>query len=181
MNTATGRTESLEDFQRTKTFAAAPDAVFSALTDIDALTGWWTPAGGGADAGETLRFLMGDQEVVMRVDEADRPSRVRWSVLVCEAAPDWVGTSITFDLEPVGAGTELRFRHHGLNPRPRVLRDLPRRVDALPRQPRRLRRPGRRQPEPARRRRAVRRLARRARRPLSKHGRRRSRSARKHR
>ena len=117
MNTATTTTTpTTEDFHSTKTLAAAPDTVFSALTDIDALTGWWTPAGGGAAAGETLRFLMGDQEVVMRVDEADRPSRVRWSVLVCEAAPDWVGTSITFDIEPGDAGTELRFHHHGLNP-----------------------------------------------------------------
>lgn len=112
----TTRTTTTDDFRSTKTFAAAPDPVFSAVTDIDALTGWWTPAAGGAAAGETLRFLMGDLEVVMQVDEADRPSRVRWSVLVCEAAPDWVGTSITFDLEPVGAGTELRFHHHGLNP-----------------------------------------------------------------
>ena len=105
-----------DDFRSTKIFAAAPDAVFSALTDVEALTGWWTPAAGGANAGETLRFLMGDTEAVMRVDEADRPSRVCWSVLVCEVAPDWVGTSITFDLEQVGAGTELRFQHHGLNP-----------------------------------------------------------------
>ena len=112
------QTTTTDDFRSTKTFAAPPDVVFSALIDIEALTGWWTPAGGGAGAGETLRFLMGDQEVVMRVEEADRPSRVRWSVLVCEAAPDWVGTSITFDLGPVGTGTgtELRFHHHGLNP-----------------------------------------------------------------
>jgi hypothetical protein len=47
-----------------------------------------------ADVGETLRFLMGDQEVVMRVEEAGRPSRVCWSVLVCEPAPDWVGDTI---------------------------------------------------------------------------------------
>jgi uncharacterized protein YndB with AHSA1/START domain len=105
-----------DDFCSTKTFDAAPDAVFAALTDIDALTGWWTPAGGGAGAGETLRFLMGDQEVVMRVEEANRPSRVRWSVLVCEPAPDWVGTSITFDIEQAGAGAVLHFQHHGLNP-----------------------------------------------------------------
>jgi uncharacterized protein YndB with AHSA1/START domain len=105
-----------QDFRSTKIFAAAPDAVFAALTDVDALTGWWTPAGGGADAGETLRFLMGDREVVMRVEEADRPARVRWDVLVCEAATDWVGTTITFDLAPAGDGTELRFQHHGLNP-----------------------------------------------------------------
>ncbi len=105
-----------DDFRATKTFLSTPDAVFSALTDIDALTGWWTPAGGSAEAGGTLRFLMGDQEVVMRVEETDRPSRVRWSVLVCEPARDWEGTSITFDLEAVRAGTELRFEHHGLNP-----------------------------------------------------------------
>jgi len=105
-----------DDFRSTKTFASAPDAVFSALTDIDALTDWWSPAAGGAAAGQTLRFLMGDQEVVMRVDEADPTSRVRWSVLVCEPATDWVGTSIIFDLEPIGAGTELRFHHDGLNP-----------------------------------------------------------------
>ena len=105
-----------DDFRATKSFAAAPDAVFSALTDIDGLTGWWTAAAGGTDAGETLRFLFGDTEVVMRVEEANRASRVRWNVLACEAAPDWEGTAITFDLEPVGSGTALRFQHHGLNP-----------------------------------------------------------------
>ncbi|HEX7443605.1 MAG TPA: SRPBCC domain-containing protein [Acidimicrobiales bacterium] len=109
-------TTTTDDFRSTKTFAAGPDAVYSALTDVDALTGWWTPAGGDATAGGTLRFLMGDQQVVMRVEQAGRPSRVRWDVLVCEPAPDWVGTSITYDLESVDAGTELRFQHHGLNP-----------------------------------------------------------------
>jgi uncharacterized protein YndB with AHSA1/START domain len=113
----TTTTATTDDFRATKTFASVPDAVFSALTDIDALTGWWTPAAGGAHAGGTLRFLMGDQEVVVRVDRADRPSRVRWDVLVCEPAPDWVGTSIIFDLEPVGAGTDLHFVHQGLTPR----------------------------------------------------------------
>jgi uncharacterized protein YndB with AHSA1/START domain len=105
-----------DDFRSTKTFAAGPDRVFSALTDIDALTSWWNPAAGGADTGETLRFLMGDREVVMQVEEATRPSRVRWNVSVCEPERDWVGTWITFDLEPAGTGTELRFQHHGLNP-----------------------------------------------------------------
>jgi uncharacterized protein YndB with AHSA1/START domain len=105
-----------EDFRSTKNFAAAPDVIFSALTNIDALTDWWAPAAGGAVAGETLRFLMGDSEVVMYVEEAVRPSHVRWNVLVCEPASDWVGTSITFDIESVDTGSELHFRHHGLNP-----------------------------------------------------------------
>jgi uncharacterized protein YndB with AHSA1/START domain len=114
--TPTSTPTTADDFRSTKTFAAAPDAVFSALTDVDGLTAWWTPAAGGAGAGDTLRFLMGERQVVMQVEEAARPSRVRWSVLVCEPAPDWVGTSITFDLQPTGTGTELLFHHHGLNP-----------------------------------------------------------------
>ena len=105
-----------DDFRATKAFSSTPDAVFSALTDVDAITGWWTPAAGGAAAGETLRFLFGDQEFVARVGEATRPSQVRWDVLVCEPVPDWVGTSVIFDLEPAGTGTELRFRHRGLSP-----------------------------------------------------------------
>jgi uncharacterized protein YndB with AHSA1/START domain len=110
-------TTTTDDFRSTKTFAAKPDTVFSALTDIDALSGWWTPAGGSAETGDTLRFLMGTEEVVMRVDEADRPSRVSWNVLVCEPVPDWVGTTITFELSASPSGTELRFNHQGLNPR----------------------------------------------------------------
>jgi uncharacterized protein YndB with AHSA1/START domain len=113
VNTPTATTE---DFRATKTFTAAPDAVNAALTDVDALTAWWAPAGGGADAGETLRFLMGYQEVVMGVEQAVRPSRVRWNVLDCEAAHDWDGTSIAFELEPAGTGTVLRFHHVGLHP-----------------------------------------------------------------
>ena len=105
-----------EDFQAMKTFTSHPGTVFSALTDIDALTSWWVPAAGGADAGETLRFLFGNGELVLLVGEADRSIRVRWDVLACEPVPDWVGTSIFFDLVPAGTGTELHFRHQGLNP-----------------------------------------------------------------
>jgi uncharacterized protein YndB with AHSA1/START domain len=105
-----------EDFQATKTFISDPDRVFSALTDIDALTGWWVPAAGGAGAGETLRFLFGNGELVLLVGEAARPHRVRWDVLDCEPVADWVGTAITFDLVAAGSGTELRFHHQGLNP-----------------------------------------------------------------
>jgi uncharacterized protein YndB with AHSA1/START domain len=106
-----------EDFRAAKAFCSDPSAVFAALTDVDALTAWWTPAAGGAATGDTLRFLMGDSEVVMHVDEAAEPSTVRWSVLVCEPEEDWVGTSISYEIAPSGSGSELSFRHHGLTPR----------------------------------------------------------------
>jgi uncharacterized protein YndB with AHSA1/START domain len=107
---------SIDNFQTTKAFTSDPEAVFAALTDIDALTGWWVPAAGGTSAGETLRFLFGNGELVLFVAEADKPNRVRWDVLACDPVADWVGTTITFDLVLAGTGTELHFEHQGLNP-----------------------------------------------------------------
>ncbi len=98
-----------------KTSPPLPTRCSARSSDIDALTGWWTPAAGGADAGETLRFLFGDSELVVRVAQADRPSRIRWDVLDCGPAPEWVATAIIFEVTAVGTGSELHFRHEGLN------------------------------------------------------------------
>ncbi len=60
-------------------------------------------------------FTFGTQHVLMRLDDAQRPSRVQWTVLVSEPLPDWVGTSISFDITSTETGgTSLRFRHIGL-------------------------------------------------------------------
>lgn len=41
------------------------------------LTAWWTNASGSGLAGGELRFMFGDDALVIRVDEAERPSAVR--------------------------------------------------------------------------------------------------------
>jgi uncharacterized protein YndB with AHSA1/START domain len=104
-------------YQSTKTFQAAPGAVFDALTSADAITTWWAPTTGSGVAGGEITQMFDGQEVRIRVDETDQPARVCWTVLVSEPLPDWAGTTITFDIAPAAdGGTVLHFTHHGLTP-----------------------------------------------------------------
>jgi hypothetical protein len=50
------------------------------------------------------------------VDEATRPTTVRWTVTDCPFLPDWIGTRPAFTITPIDRETtELRFHHQGLN------------------------------------------------------------------
>jgi uncharacterized protein YndB with AHSA1/START domain len=110
-------TTDIAGYQATKTFESAPGAVFDALTSVGAIASWWAPATGSGAAGGEITLMFGGQEVRIRVDEAGRPARVCWSVLVSEPLPDWAGTTITFGIAPAGdGGAVLHFTHHGLTP-----------------------------------------------------------------
>jgi uncharacterized protein YndB with AHSA1/START domain len=106
-----------EDYQRTIRVQASPDALFDALTTVAGLAAWWNPATGSGETGGELRFMMNAPEpLVIHVDEATRPTSVRWTVADCPFLPDWIGTRPSFTIAPVDSSTsELRFRHHGLN------------------------------------------------------------------
>ena len=114
------------DYQKTIRVKASPDAVFDALTTVSGLTAWWSRATGSGDAGGELRFFMNVPEpCVMHVDEATRPTSVRWTVTECSFLSDWVGTRPAFTITAAEAGAEaaggageveLHFRHHGLTP-----------------------------------------------------------------
>jgi uncharacterized protein YndB with AHSA1/START domain len=105
------------DYDTTIRVKTPPDAVFDALTTVTGLGAWWNPAtGSGATDGE-LRFVMNAPDpLVIHVDEATRPTTVRWTVTDCPFLPDWIGTRPTFVITPGDADTsELHFRHEGLN------------------------------------------------------------------
>jgi uncharacterized protein YndB with AHSA1/START domain len=105
------------DFASTVSLSASADVVFDALTTPSALTAWWTNASGSGLAGGELRFMFGDDALVIRVDEAERPSAVRWTALVSEPLPDWEATTISFDVSPnQNGGSRLDFRHTGMTP-----------------------------------------------------------------
>src|SRR5450759_662125 len=107
------------DFESAVTLTSPPAAVFDALTTTAGLSGWWCPSvsGSGLQGGE-LTFLFGNDPLVMRVDAAARPSAVRWTALAFEPLPDWVGTTISFDVTPAeNGGSRVRFRHTGMTPR----------------------------------------------------------------
>jgi uncharacterized protein YndB with AHSA1/START domain len=114
------RTEQLSapaDYQATIQVKASPAALFDALTTASGLAAWWNPATGSGEAGGELRFIMNAPEpLVIHVDEATKPTSVRWTVVDCPFLPDWVGTRPTFTITSVDAATcELHFHHHGLH------------------------------------------------------------------
>ena len=105
----------MSDYQKTIHVNAGPEALFDALTTLPGLAAWWTRATGSGETGGELRFFFDPPEpCVMRVDEASRPTTVRWTVTGCDFLPDWVGTRPTFTITAADGGAELQFRHHGL-------------------------------------------------------------------
>ena len=118
MTTATNRPdnpEAIEDFRRTKTFTSSPEAVLEALGTTAGIEGWWGSTSGSAGEGGTFEVGFGsDRSIVIEAAAVDA-RRVEWKVERAPHTPEWDGTTIVFELGPAGAGTELRFCHHGLN------------------------------------------------------------------
>ena len=115
---ATGQVAYARDsFQSTKSIAASPEAVLAALRSPEAIAAWWGTSEGSADDGGTLvvSFQNGLQRIVMAVQPASE-GRVVWAVRAAPLTPDWVGTTIYFDVVESGDGAMLYFRHEGLTP-----------------------------------------------------------------
>ena len=152
MTTATDRTETSEDFESTKTFSAPPEKVLAALRSVEGITDWWGPTTGSAQMGGTFEVSFQDhkQVIVLHV-EATEEGRVVWTVKETPLTPEWVGTTIVFDLAAAGDAADTAFPPPRPHPAARVLRHVPRRLDALPGQPGLLRGHGRGAAQPERR------------------------------
>jgi uncharacterized protein YndB with AHSA1/START domain len=114
-------TSPITDYQKTIRVQAPPEALFDALTTAAGLSAWWTAAAGSGETGGELRFSMSAPDPLrIHVDEATRPTSVRWTVAECSFEPDWVGTQPTFSITPIEGTSsdrevsQLEFRHHGL-------------------------------------------------------------------
>ncbi len=97
------------------TITATPDAVYRAITEQEGLARWWTPeAEARPEVGAVAAFAFtggpaGRFVIKMEIASLDPGHRVAWRVR--EAAPDWAGTRVTWDLTAVGNGTKVRFGH----------------------------------------------------------------------
>lgn len=92
----------------------APAAkVYEALTTQEGLAGWWTPeTTAKPETGSVARFAFGpDYFKEMRIEELEPASRVKWTCI--KGYEDWLGTEITFELQPHEKGTVLLFHHDG--------------------------------------------------------------------
>jgi uncharacterized protein YndB with AHSA1/START domain len=94
--------------------AAPPAEVYESFTTLDGLQAWWTrTTTGDPTLGGQLSFFFGsaDPAAVMEVTDLDVDRHVGWRCVA--GADEWIGTAVTFDLEPVGDQTVLRFAHAG--------------------------------------------------------------------
>jgi uncharacterized protein YndB with AHSA1/START domain len=117
MTSTEQRSATSADYQTTIRVNASPDAIFDALTTVTGLAAWWNSATGSGETGGELRFIMNAPEpLVIHVDEATRPTSVRWTVTECPFLPDWIGTRPTFTITSVDGDTsELHFHHQELS------------------------------------------------------------------
>lgn len=92
-------------------------AVYDAVATRQGVAGWWTEETSGAgEVGGTLtaRFAAGGAEIgrmVMKVLELRPGAGVLWRVL--EGPPEWIGTTIRFDLAQEGDQCIVLFTHAG--------------------------------------------------------------------
>ena len=89
---------------------AAPEKVFNALTTQDGLSGWWTKqTTAKPEVGFVNIFVFGQFRNEMKVTRLDPNKKVEWKCV--NSIDEWVGTTISFELEEKPKGTLLRFMH----------------------------------------------------------------------
>jgi uncharacterized protein YndB with AHSA1/START domain len=86
--------------------------VYTALTTVDGLAGWWTEdTDGEGEEGGVLRFRFEPGGFDMKVLETEPIERVLWEVV--DGPEEWMGTRIRFDLEQQDEFTIVLFSHTG--------------------------------------------------------------------
>ncbi|WP_057936382.1 SRPBCC family protein [Algoriphagus resistens] len=89
------------------------EKIFEALTTQEGLAGWWTPDTiAKPELGSISRFTFEDGYFKeMEIIELKPYSKVKWRCI--KGYEDWVGTEVSFELEPHRLGAVLLFHHDG--------------------------------------------------------------------
>ena len=106
-------TEQTKSIYHRLLIAAPVEKVYWAITTQEGLAGWWTPDTiAKPEVGSILRFGFGpDYFKEIEVTELKPYSLVKWRCI--KAFEDWIGTTLTFELQPHEKGCVLLFHHDG--------------------------------------------------------------------
>jgi uncharacterized protein YndB with AHSA1/START domain len=90
---------------------APPQKVYQALTTQEGLASWWTDETKARPEIDSIaEFKFGDRfHNKMRITKLEADKLVQWECLL--GHQEWVGTFLSFKLEGVESGTNLRFCH----------------------------------------------------------------------
>ncbi len=107
----------MPDIMHRLTISAPCKNVFAAITTAEGVHNWWTrDADLESRPGGIGEFHFGhygpEHTHRVRVIEVHEGCRLTWEVL-SSFLPAWTGTTISFDLQPDGEATILRFAHRG--------------------------------------------------------------------
>jgi uncharacterized protein YndB with AHSA1/START domain len=92
---------------------APVEKVYEALTTQKGLSGWWTPeTTAKPEAGSIVRFAFGPNYFKeMKIEELQPNKKVKW--ICINGYEDWIGTTITFEIQSIDKGTSLLLHHDG--------------------------------------------------------------------
>ena len=101
----------MPDIRHRVGIAAPKRRVYEMVSTKEGLAEFWTTVEGDSVVGGKLSVFFGGPEpvVVMEVTELSPDDRVQWRCV--EGVPEWVGTTITFDLKEDGGETVVLFTH----------------------------------------------------------------------
>ncbi|GAB3188697.1 uncharacterized protein YndB with AHSA1/START domain [Micromonospora palomenae] len=87
--------------------------VYTALTTVEGLAGWWTTntQGVGDGVGGVLQFRFAAGGFDMKVLELDPGRRVLWEVV--DGPDEWIGTQVDWRLAQVDDYAVVLFSHRG--------------------------------------------------------------------
>lgn len=101
----------MHDIRHRVGITAPQHRVYEMLSTKEGLAEFWTTVKGDSEVGGKLSFFFGTPEpaAVMEVIELSPDDRVQWRCV--DGLPEWVGTTVTFDLKEDGGETVLLFTH----------------------------------------------------------------------
>ena len=102
----------MADIRHLLTIKAPASKVYEAVTSQKGLQNWWTTkVKGNSKEGEQLQFGFDpDYAKSFDVKKSNRKN-VEWKCT--NAHPEWIGTTVRFDLEENNGATTVRFAHDG--------------------------------------------------------------------
>lgn len=100
----------MADIRHAIQIAAAPEAVYPLVSTAKGFGEWWAADVMVSPRHVYLGFFNRATVYQLRLVQDVAPDLADW---YCESGQEWATTHLMFNLEAKGAGTLLRFTHHG--------------------------------------------------------------------
>lgn len=87
--------------------------VFEAITTQQGIAGWWTPYTKATPELNTITRVEFDNHYHKELEVVELKPYTHLTWLVKKATDEWIGSTISFDIEPNKKGAILSFKHDG--------------------------------------------------------------------